>query len=133
CTAADEAHRIETARVNEPEDYRGDGTLSLGTVIGQGLPGITDCRYRATGPLYAEDYYGDDEDYEPGDTRWLASPACWLEIGWDTAYGYSGPKGMGCSDLHAVAITLVHKALTELGVEMRWCNEYDGKWHPGID
>ncbi|MBF6187599.1 hypothetical protein [Nocardia farcinica] len=133
CTAAGEEHRIETAKVNEPEDYARDGILRIGTVIGQGLPGIVECDYRTDGPLYAEDYYGDDEDYEPGDTRWLASPACWLEIGWDTGYGYSGPNGMSCSDLHSVAITLVHKALAELGVEMRWYNEYDGKWHPGVD
>lgn len=131
CVAAGEADRIATAKVREPSPY-GDA-MHVGTVLGQGLPGIVDCDYRIGGPLHAEDYYGDDDDYEPGEKRWLDTPACWLSIGWDTAYGYTGPNGMGCSDLHSVAITLVHKALAERGIQMHWYNEYDGAWHPGIE
>ncbi|AXK88563.1 hypothetical protein SAMN05421776_12138 [Nocardia farcinica] len=133
CTAAGEEHRIETAKVNEPEDYGRDGVLCIGTVIGQGLPGIVECDFRTGGPLYAEDYYGNDEDTEPDDTRWLCTPACWLEIGWDTGYGYRSPEGLGCSALHARAITFMHKALSEMGIEMRWYNEFDARWHPGIE
>lgn len=131
CIAAGEADRIATAQVRGPSVHE-NGTASVGTVLGQGLPGIVDCDYRIGGPLHAEDYY--DRTYlDPGETATLDTPACWVEIGWDTAYSFAGANGIGCSDLHSIAITLVHKALAERGIDIHWYNEYDSTWNSGIE
>ncbi|MGW2666093.1 hypothetical protein ACWCW7_34500 [Nocardia tengchongensis] len=121
CVAAGEAGRIPTAVVRDPYEHE-DGSVSLGTQIGQGLPGIVDCDYRPGAELHPE------PNAEDG---YLWTPACWVELGWDTAYGFTGRDGVGCSDLHARSIVIVHQALAQRGIEMSWYNEYTGEWHSG--
>ncbi len=133
CHAGGEADRIATAQISEPRT-NSSGICTIGTVIGQGLPGITDCDFRVNGPLYSEDeYYERDEDdpadYEPS----LATPACTVEISWDTTYGYRGPDGIGCSGLHARAISYVAGHIAKLGLTLHWFNEYECTWYSGVD
>ncbi|WP_405490381.1 hypothetical protein [Nocardia sp. NBC_00511] len=125
CVAAGEADRIPTAVLRDPCQNE-NGSTSLGTCIGQGLPGIVDCDFRSGAALHPT-----DERLEDSDGVW--TPACWVELGWDTAYGYTGPNGASCSDLHARAIVIVHRALAARGIGMSWFNEYTCEWHSGID
>lgn len=134
CTAAGEPHLAEKAVLDEPSSkYSSDPDVFWWpTKCGQGLPAWTGCRYRMDGPLYREDKY---ETYEDGSDElpYFVAPACSVLIDWDTTYGYTGPNGIGCSDLHSIAIRYVHDELTRRGLEMHWENEYDGTWHRGIE
>lgn len=132
CTAAGEAARIATAQIEGPEDCYEPGVRRIGSVIGQGLPALTWCTFRPDGPLHPEDAY-DDEYAEEGEEPYFMSPACSLMLHWDTAYGFTGPNGMGCSDLHSIAIAHVCQELTKRGLGMHWHNEYTGEWHLGIE
>ena len=107
---------------------------SISTVIGQGLPGIVDCDFRADGsPLAPEDVH------EEFDSRWHDSPeevtveqrACQVQLSWDTAYSYN-EGGMGCTELHARALVNLFQTLPA-GVTMTWQNEFTGDVFAGLD
>jgi hypothetical protein len=80
---------------------------------------------------------GDGWKYaEPGDpvcTETEHSPVCWYEVSYDTAYGYRGPDGMGCGDLHARLIAELGAWLDGKGVRWKWQNEFTGEVHEGYD
>lgn len=102
--------------------YRSD---FIRTQIGQGLPGIVECKYIEGGRLEVE---WDDEDT---DEPWQTQRACAAEISWDTAYGYKD-NGLTCTMLHVSALIHLRDALPE-GVTMRWQNEFTGEWHDGLE
>lgn len=60
-------------------------------------------------------------------------PVCWYEISWDTAYGYRGPDGMGCGDLHARLVAELGAWLDARGVRWKWKNEFSGEVHEGYE
>jgi hypothetical protein len=134
--------RIERRAANVPHPYAvknfGDNPERLaawtedhdfiGTEIGQGLPGITNCKFHADGtPLAATDQWVDDDADGEG---YVTQRACTVEVSWDTAYSYSD-NGLSCSQLHGLAIVTLHESLPD-GVTMRWVNEYNGDEHAGI-
>jgi hypothetical protein len=55
-------------------------------------------------------------------------PACWLNVDFDTAYGYDH-NGMGAGDLHALLVAELGKWLDARGVRWSWKNEYTGEVH----
>jgi hypothetical protein len=85
----------------------------------QGLTAWLFVHYGADGPLLPED----PEDPAP-------EPAC-VEVIFDTTYGYRGPRGGGCGDLHAWLIEEIADYLVRLGRRggLHWQYEYDGSWH----
>lgn len=145
CIAAQEPERIATAIVDPPsESYRGNSIEVIRTQCGQGLPAWTDVTYRTGGALYPEDVYdsyecdGEDdackaEDCADGYHRYLDERACHLMLSWDTAYSYSGPDGMSCTALHAIALVYVAYKAENAGIRMTWKNEYTGQWHNCAD
>ena len=56
-------------------------------------------------------------DSEPG----------YIEVSFDTAYGYMGPNGESCSDLHAWLIREIARWVPE-GTTMFWLDEYSDTW-----
>jgi hypothetical protein len=127
-------------------DRQGGETNSIGNPLGQGFPAILDVSYRTDAPLYTpeqaaeheewcdipgNDYYSADDgdcDGDHGNRR-----ACWLEVSFDTAYGYSDSRGFGCGDLHAEYIAKLGTWLDGKNVRWLWVNEFTSEAHGGED
>lgn len=56
-------------------------------------------------------------------------PSAFVEIWLDTTYGYRGPNGEICDDVHNEVVASVGAWLMTQGVEWWSHNEYDGSWH----
>lgn len=126
--------------------WRGEGYQSIHNLIGQGLPAILDINYRTGRPMRtAEEAAEHDEDcnlpinaewYDPeaGDCdKTEHDPPCWLDVDFDTAYGYKDSRGWGCGDLHAVLVGELGAWLAERGIRWRWRNEFTGVIHDDAD
>lgn len=133
----DEEHRPPSAqRSNKgPSKWSKSGVWNIGNELGQGLPGILDLDYKPGSMLVtSEESAAHDEDCNyPGnkyyddaaeecDGAWH-NPVAWAELSLDTAYGYKGPNGISCSQLHALLLFY----LDELGYKFLWKNEYTGE------
>lgn len=109
-----------------------DSPWSISNDIGQGLPAILDIDYRPGAPLRTpEQAAAHDEDCDTDCSGTYHDRACWLDIDFDTAYGYRGPEGMGCADLHAAFIGELGRWLDGQGIAWEWRNEYTGEVHGG--
>lgn len=102
--------------------------------IGQGLPGILWVTYRPGAPLRTPEQAAEcDEDCEAGcDGSGHYYRPCWLDVDFDTAYGYKH-DGMGCGDLHAALVAELGQWLDGKGVRWEWCNEFTSEVHGGPD
>lgn len=108
--------------------------------LGQGFPAILEVLYGMfDGPLSPAEWerctcIDDDCDPELGEKCYSCKkPQAFLEISWDTGYGYKNELGMGCGGLHAVFIMLVAKWCDERGLTYSWYNEFQGEWYPGTE
>jgi hypothetical protein len=121
------------------EDWNGEtwtkqGRWSIANQIGQGLPAILDITYHPGGPLTtAEQAEMCTGHCEPDDDYHYHPHACWLDIDFDTAYGYKDERGWGCGDLHAALVAELGEWLDAKGVRWEWRNEYTGEVHGGDD
>lgn len=109
----------------------------------QGLPAWLMIRHRNGEPYrtpeqsvsHAYDGYcnypGNDyfDANEPVCAKTEHDPACWAEVDLDTAYGYRGPNGIGCGDLHALIVAALGQQLTANGIRWKWRNEFTGEIH----
>lgn len=112
--------------------WREPGARTIRNDIGQGLPAILDISYRADGPLRtAEQAAAHDEDCDPDCDGGHYRRACWADVDFDTAYGYSDAAGRGCGDLHALLVAEVGNWLDERGIRWEWRNEFTGDVHGG--
>jgi hypothetical protein len=148
-TAANRADQIATAQISEQRagevpdwvldrdpaptqeqiDYWRHDYDKIGTVLGQGLPGIVDCEYRDGGsPLATEDVY---EDEDEGEEPYITQRKSQVELSWDTAYGYN-ENGLSCSMLHAKALILLYESLPDR-ITLTWQNEYTGDIFEGLN
>lgn len=110
------------------------GTWTIANRIGQGLPAILDISYRPDGPLRtAEQAAAHDSDCDEDCDGNHYRRACWADLDLDTAYGYRGPDGMGCGDLHAALVAEIGAWLDERGIRWEWRNESTGDVHGGGD
>jgi hypothetical protein len=112
---------------------------SIFNQLGRGLPAILDVSYRPGAPLRTPEQAAEHDDCdaynEPGDPPCSETehrPACWVEISWDTAYGYTGPDGMGCGDLHARFVAAMAAWCDERSLRWRWRNEFTGEVHDDL-
>lgn len=112
--------------------------------VGQGLPGWlmvhyrTDGHYRTAEQAAVHSYcnHPDAEYYEPSKPTCRETehdPVCWAELSIDTAYGYRGPNGYGCGDLHAAYVAGLGEWLDGRGLRWKWLNEFTGEVHEGYD
>lgn len=65
---------------------------------------------------------------DPTQNGWAA-----IEVTFDTAYGYRGPGGETCSQLHANLIARLGAWLDRRGLPWKWQNEYTSEWFDGYD
>lgn len=100
------------------------GTVHVGNQIGQGFSAIVDMEYCVERPIR---YPDDDEG-----SKWYPPKDTFIELGWDTAYGYKDEFG-GCSRLHARYIQQVGEYLDECRVDWSWYDEFYGDWHSRYD
>lgn len=134
-TKYDTRHRGPDQQVwrdSQDEEYR-DGVWAvlpesrwtIGNSPGQDLPAWLLVYYRREAALRTPEQVAEcDEDH---DYR-----ACWLDIDFDTAYGYNH-NGMGCGDLHAALVGELGQWLDARGVRWEWRNEFTGEVHGGRD
>jgi hypothetical protein len=111
-----------------PED---DGVWEIGNQIGIGLPALMWVEYRpGLEPRRTPEEHHRCEDYcDPDCDRKYHDPACWVEIHFDTAYGYRGANGEGCGDLHARLLFDLGQWFDERKIGWGWENEFTGEWH----
>lgn len=109
-----------------------NGLRTLYNHPGQGLPALLDLTYREGGPVKADpqacDKYCDDDcDYTQHD------PPHWIEVSFDTPYGYRDAQGRGCGDWHACLVSDLGGWLDSKGVRWMWQNEFTGEIHSGYE
>ena len=110
------------------------GMWNIGNTVGQGLPAILDIRYRPGAPLHTPEQAAVHQDYcdKDCDGRRHDRP-CWLDIDFDTSYGYHGPGGIGCGGLHALLVAELGGWLDQRKLRWEWRDEFTGDVHGGDD
>lgn len=106
---------------------------NIGNDPGQGLCALLDIYYQPNGPLRVRDGECDAWVCLPGCTDEHAHRACWLEVHFDTSYGYLDSQGRRCGDLHASLVAQLGAWLDERNVRWLWQNEFTGEIHEGYD
>lgn len=112
--------------------YYGPGVWEVGNQIGIGLPALLEIKYRpGLEPRRdPEEARACDEDCEADcDGQHRYRPACWVEVSFDTAYGYRDAQGRGCGDLHAQLVFDLGAWFDEREIGWGWQNEFTGEWH----
>ncbi len=99
----------------------------------QDLPAWLMMGYRPGAPLRTPEQAAECDDCEPGCDKQHYYRACWVNIDFDTAYGYRDSEGRGCGDLHALLVAEVGQWCDQRGVRWEWRNEYSGEVHGGED
>jgi hypothetical protein len=128
--------------VGPRESWKGSNLVTIGNVIGQGLPSMLHITYCPDGPVRTPEQSTEhDDDCADDDTcdgdgrlrRWGPhQPPCVYEIDWDTGYAYTDEWG-GCAELHARFIILLGLWLQERRVPWMWANEFTGDLYDGFD
>ena len=100
---------------------------SLWNAPGQGLCALLDVTSGGDVPLVQA---GEHSRYCDGEADECSTPCgtpCWLEVSFDTAYGYRGDNGERCGDLHARLVAELGQWLDTKGLRWRWRNEFTGQ------
>jgi hypothetical protein len=117
---------------DEPSFYseKPDGERVMSNDCGQGLPAWLLMRY-IPGAMVRASHAEHDPDIcdEDCDGKWH-KPAHWIDIDFDTAYGYRDANG-GCGTLHARILFELGGWLDERGIQWAWQNEFTGEIHVG--
>jgi len=109
----------------EHEDGYMPGCKMYHNRVGQGYASMLFVEYHPDGPLprYEDlERWPDEPDTSPS--------GCCIDIFLDTTYGYTGPHGGGCADLHAWIITQV---VAQFPGAFWWKNENTGEWFDSLD
>jgi hypothetical protein len=129
----------------DPSDIE-ESETNIRNRIMQGFSAIVDIDHKK-GETFAGSKYGDINDYKreyyESDEEFQAAldefkeveegyQASRMHIDFDTAYGYQGPNGEGCSELHASFIFKLREYLPE-STTIRWQNEFTGDWYVDLD
>lgn len=114
------------------EDSRGwPGDRMLSNEIGIGLPALLMLSYRSGSPL-REDGDACSDSCDPEDDYHHHDPAHWINVDFDTGYGYHDLYG-GCGALHARLVFQLGQWLDEREIPWCWQNEFTGEIHGGDD
>lgn len=120
---------------DEPRDERwywdDPGRWRIGNEMGIGLPALMWVVYRPglEPRLTPQESEAHDGDCEPDCDGSSHAPASWVEIHFDTAYGYRDEQGRGCGDLHAQLLFDLGQWFDEREIGWGWQNEFTGDWH----
>lgn len=114
------------------DSYSGDPSQIIGNPPGIGADAWLMIHFREGG-WYVEDSDACNSYCSPENGEHAHEPRCFLKINFDTAYGYKGPRGEGCADLHARYIVHLGEWLDEQGIPWAWKNEFTGEVHERDD
>lgn len=121
---------FESPQPESEFDWERTANPGLHMNIGQGLPALMWVEWAKPGEHLGgeghDDYCEDDcagEYHDPGG---------YVEIHYDTAYGYRADNNASCSDLHAYLTREIGAWLTERGAEWRWYDESGDGWQPDL-
>lgn len=105
------------------------GSTMTNTQVGIGLSAWCFMWHNEDGSALAYDdsENTDDPEKEDLDEDILFSPRGYIELDFDTAYGYHDEYG-GCSDLHGRIVTHLASIVEEHGGEYIWKDEFTGEW-----
>lgn len=98
--------------------YGPPGAVCRNTKVGIGLNAWCFMYYNADGSMIS---LTDENDIRT-----------FIRLDFDTAYGYRGPGGESCSQLHGRIVTYLAGAVTALGGEYIWQDEYTGEWYTDL-
>ena len=121
--AGDRVQWFEDAPDDRWRDYH-----ILRNRAGSGLNALLYLRHRPDEMLRATNDC--DEDCEPDCTGDWHTPPHWVDLDFDTAYGFHDEYG-GCGALHARLLFELGGWLDERGVMWAWKNEFSGEVHVG--
>jgi hypothetical protein len=121
--------KIERTTKHPVDAAPGDGNAPLWTFNNpnQGLHALLTVRYRKDGPLLtpekaaAHEQCGDDCE-----ALHCEREHCWVEVAFETSYGYTGPSGEHCGQYHADLVMQLGHWLTASGCNWRWRDEKTG-------
>lgn len=113
--------------IDEPSSWN-DGQWDLRHPGGVGLDAWLWCHYKPDGPLRTPEDVARAEAEDDYD-----GPACFFDLSFDTAYGYSDSQGRDCGGLHASLVARLGEWLDEHGARWGWQNEFTGEIHWGED
>jgi hypothetical protein len=97
--------------------------------LGQGLPALMWVEFAEPGETLGGESH--DEWCEEDCSGEYHDPAGFIEINYDTAYGYTAPNGASCSDLHAWITQEIGAWLDMQGATWRWYDESGDGWAHG--
>lgn len=105
-----------------------DRAYSHNMQIGQGLPALMWVDHNR-GELVSTGGHG--EYCEPDCDGEYDDPAGYIEINYDTAYGYRADNNASCSDLHAWITQEIGAWLDQQGASWQWYDESGYGWNHG--
>lgn len=110
------------------DEWETNPVISLDNAPGQGFPAWIMSNYRKRGFLHPMPEYARDEEGEAS----LESPACYMEIRFDTTHAYRDEYG-GSTELHARYLVALNDWLQTRNVSMCWKNHFDDSIHHGVN
>lgn len=114
----------------EPPTWRDSHRAVLRNRAGSGLNALLWVSYHMGGEMLRANH-GCDADCEDDCTGTWHEPPHWVDVDFDTAYGYRGPRGEGCGVLHAQLVSQLGEWLDAQGIMWAWRNEFTGEVHIG--
>ncbi len=99
--------------------------------LGQGFAAIVEIHYGLDGPLQMEGFDYGGEFHDEADGPFVPAPAAAVCAELDTAYGYKGPDGETCSQLHLRLATAVAGWVRERHPDADvwwWMDTHDEWW-----
>ena len=129
--------REEYTEVSDAPSWKPEGSVLTNTEVGIGLNAWSFMTHNADGTAIAlgRDQTDDESKADPDDdyAYFYYVPKSYIRLAFDTSYGYTGPNGEGCSDLHGQIVTHLAGIVTEMGGEYAWQDEYTGEWFTDLD
>jgi hypothetical protein len=104
------------------------GNPAFWNPCGVGLPAWLIVQYGPDGPLLRDDDCNCEDGYRCLSCR---KPDGFIEVSFDTAYGYRGSNGEGCGDLHAALVDRLGAWCDQRRLSWAWYNEFTGEWFAG--
>ncbi len=105
---------------------------NIWNVPGQGLCALLDIYHGDGEPLREPGEHAKYCDGEADDCFTPCGTPCWVEVSFDTAYGYRDGEE-GCGDLHARLVAELGQWLDSKGIAWQWQNEFTSEIHSGYE
>jgi hypothetical protein len=114
--------------VDSDNEYRHTMPPGYHMDLGQGLPALMWVDFAEPGEQIGGETHDEycDEECDGG----YHDPPGFIEINYDTAYGYRAENNASCGDLHAFITQEITSWLDERGASWQWYDESGDGWQP---